>query len=255
MARSGGTSALVALFAAIGLTLGSGALLGLLEGPGSELLSRGVTGQATVEQGTAMGRLGTTATASVPDATARSAPGEALRPSEELAQPGPARPHARLRHAATPVMLHIEDLGVLASIDRVGVLPDGSMEIPDDISVVGWYATEHRRVSPGDPGTAVIAGHRDSRSQGLGALHDLVRLEPGATISVVHMDGLVSSWQVEETLTTPRDTLPADVLFARDGPPRIALVTCGGTFDVRTRTYSHNTIVLAHLVSGEHAAG
>jgi hypothetical protein len=203
----------------------------------------------------------------VPDPAAASVP---LRALERAPDPGPSRspsgastgspsgvgaqqvgPHARLRSATKPLLLHIEDLGVLAPIEQVGVLADGGMEIPDDIGVVGWYATDHRRVSPGDPGTAVIAGHRDSRKQGLGALHDLVRLRPGATIDIVHADGLISRWTVEETLMTPRDALPADVLFAREGAPRLALVTCGGTFDEQTRSYSHNTIVLAQLATGE----
>jgi hypothetical protein len=204
----------------------------------------------------------------VPDPAAATAP---IRVADLAPGPGPARPsqgssagspsdvdsehragpHARLRSATHPLLLHIEDLGVLAPIERVGVLTDGSMEIPDDISVVGWYATEHRRVSPGDPGTAVIAGHRDSRTQGLGALHDIARLEPGSSIDIVHADGLVSRWQVERTLIAPREELPADVLFAREGAPRLAVVTCGGTFDERTRSYSHNVIVLARMATAQ----
>jgi len=187
------------------------------------------------------------------DAAAAVAPEAALQrslPGAAATSPtAPVGPHARLRAAAAPAMLHIEALGVQAPVDRVGVLADGGMEIPDDIRVVGWYATDHRRVSPGDPGTAVIAGHRDSRRQGRGALHDLEDLTPGARIDVVHADGLVSTWEVAETLSTPRDALPADVLFAREGTPRLALVTCGGAFDLRSRSYSHNTIVLATLVA------
>jgi sortase (surface protein transpeptidase) len=123
------------------------------------------------------------------------------------------------------------------------------MEVPDDVRVVGWYEAEMGPVRPGDPGTAVLAGHRDSRVQGEGALHDLDELHPGDPIEVVHIDGRVSSWQVDELLSTPRDRLPTELLFARDGAPRLALVTCGGRFDRRTRSYSHNTIVVASLVS------
>jgi hypothetical protein len=33
--------------------------------------------------------------------------------------------------------------------------------------------------------------------------------------------------------------------FARDGPPRLALVTCGGPFDERTRHYRDNVVITA----------
>jgi hypothetical protein len=255
MTRPRRTSALVALIIAAGLTLGPAALLGLLEHPISPTLPsmRPTADDTTVGRSDAdvVGPVpfpGPAATTDPPRVPGRTpGPGPTGEPTVE-----PAGPHARLRSAATPLMLHIEDLGVVAPIERVGVLEGGVMEIPADVAVVGWYATEHRRVSPGDPGTAVIAGHRDARSQGLGALHDLASLDMGSLIDIVHADGLVSRWQVELTSTTPRDALPADVLFAREGDPRLALVTCGGTFDSRTRTYSHNTIVLARLAAVDH---
>ena len=43
----------------------------------------------------------------------------------------------------------------------------------------------------------------------------------------------------------PKDALPADRLFARDVPPRLALVTCGGEFDARARAYADNVVVIA----------
>jgi hypothetical protein len=41
--------------------------------------------------------------------------------------------------------------------------------------------------------------------------------------------------------------VPADV-FRRDGPPRLALVSCGGAFDERTGNYADNIVVLAQPV-------
>jgi hypothetical protein len=238
MTRRHGTTMLVALIVAVGLTLGSAARLDVLEHP--------ILG------------------ASGPDARPFPAPDPALDPTPDptsrteqsrTSGPGPAGPHERLRSAPAPVLLNIEALGVRAAIARVGVQPDGGMEIPDDIRTVGWYATEHRRVSPGDPGVAVIAGHRDSRSQGRGALHDLADLAQDTTIHIVHADGQVTFWRVTDVLSTPREELPGDLLFSREGAPRLAVVTCGGRFDTRTRSYSHNTIVLAHLVATEDRSG
>jgi len=168
-----------------------------------------------------------------------------------IPEPVPVDPDSGPLVTAAPILLLIEELGVRAQIEQAGVLADGGMEVPRDVRVVGWYATEDRRVSPGDHGMAVIVGHRDSLSQGKGALYDLARLVPGALVNIVHADGRRSTWLVDESLTTPCDALPCDIVFARDGPPRLALVTCGGSFDPRTRRYTHNIIVLARLVTDE----
>jgi hypothetical protein len=207
-------------------------------------LTLGVVG--SVPEQTAMDRNVTTWSepVPVPDPVVLTAPRRAPGP-------GPtSEPHRP--DTSPPARLDIELLGVSAPVEQVGVLPDGSMEIPEDIRIVGWYATEHRSVSPGDAGTAVIAGHRDSRIQGFGALHDLALIPPGALISIVHTDGRLTWWRVEQTLTTLRSELPADLLFSREGPPRLALITCGGTFDRQTRSYSHNTIVLAEQIETGH---
>lgn len=163
---------------------------------------------------------------------------------------GPASGPAPVVSTAAPVALRIDALDVSAPLVPVGVFEDGAMEIPDDVGTVGWYATEWRRVSPGDPGVAVLAGHRDSRVQGAGALHDVALLGPGDVVRIVHVDGRVSTWRVNTVLETAREDLPGDLLFATEGPPRIALVSCGGEFDATTRSYTHNTIVLASEIDG-----
>jgi len=232
MTRSRALLAIASLVVAAGLTLGAAGMLGLIELP--------------VRDGPLLAWLKPERPETDPDRAAGAGHVPSLDPAPRT-DPGPApgpAPAPTVRRAA-PVSLRIDALDVSAPIEQVGVLPDGAMEIPDDVATVGWYATEHRRISPGEPGTAVIAGHRDSRRQGAGALHDLSLLEPGDTIHVVHLDGRTSVWSVDRVLTTPRDALPSRLLFARDGDPLLAVVTCGGTFDRATRTYSHNTIVIA----------
>jgi hypothetical protein len=43
----------------------------------------------------------------------------------------------------------------------------------------------------------------------------------------------------------PITQLPAAELFARTGPPRLVLVTCGGDFDPETGSYRANVVVHA----------
>jgi len=156
-------------------------------------------------------------------------------------------PVAPVAPAAVPVTVTIASLDVHAPVDPVGLLVGGGLAVPDDAGRVGWFAPEGFELAPGDEGTAVLAGHRDSRRTGPGALHALVDIEPGARIAVHHADGRVSHWQVERSVLTSRDALPVDELFTRSGPPRLALVTCGGAFDPVLRRYSHNVLVYASL--------
>jgi sortase (surface protein transpeptidase) len=156
-------------------------------------------------------------------------------PVEDTAPPAPDRP-------AAPETLRIPAIQVDAPLAAVGLEVDGTMEIPDDVATVGWYRLG---VAPGAPGTAVLSGHRDARSQGQGALWELGRLTVGDRIEVAHADGSTSRWQVTGRASYPKDELPVDALFTRFGEPRLAVITCDGAFDPRTRSYSHNVVVLA----------
>ena len=163
-------------------------------------------------------------------------------------RPAASPPSLQSARIAPPTMVTIASLDVQAPIDAVGLLAGGGLAVPDDAARIGWFAPVGFELAPGDPGTAVLAGHRDSRRTGPGAFHGLADIGPGARIVVQHADGRVSDWEVERSVLAPRDALPVDELFTRSGPPRLALVTCGGAFDAARRRYSHNVIVYAMLV-------
>jgi len=180
---------------------------------------------------------------------ATAAPSLVPEPQPRAHPPAPSPPSPVVLAASEPQFLRIHVLDVVAPLVKVGLLADGGMEIPDDVNLVGWFAVEGRKISPGDPGTAVLAGHRDSFRAGPGALHALAEVAEGDIIGVFHADGTVSDWQISEILTTPRDELPVAELFTGSGAPRLAVVTCGGWFNPLTRSYSHNTIVIAHQIA------
>jgi sortase (surface protein transpeptidase) len=96
----------------------------------------------------------------------------------------------------------------------------------------------------------VLSGHVDDRVQGLGAFHRLVDLEVGSPVEVTLADGSAVTYRVDGVDQVEKATLPTDRLFARDGPPRLALVTCGGDFDTAVRSYRDNVVVTAVLAGG-----
>lgn len=149
---------------------------------------------------------------------------------EDLPRPGPP-----------PVRVHVESLGIDASVVDIGV-EDGVVTVPDDVDVVGWY---RYGPAPGSPGSAVLTAHVDSAAQGAGAFFPLRKAEPGAQVTIDLADGSQRSFEVVGRRSYPKDTLPVDELFARSGDPTLTLITCGGAFDPVTRSYEENVVVFA----------
>lgn len=144
--------------------------------------------------------------------------------------------------APSPVRLAVPALGVDTAIDPVGVEPDGQMTIPAEVDRVGWYRFGP---APGDGGSAVLAGHVDSRTQGLGAMAPLREAAVGHEVVVTDAAGTATRWRVISRELISKQVLPLDRLFARDGPPRLTLVTCGGPFLPEYRSYRDNVVVVA----------
>lgn len=183
-------------------------------------------------------------------------PAAAGAPLEQvLAEPAPpppaaAAPTVTTRDAAPtvvprrpePVRLAVPALGVDAAVEPVGVRDDGQMAIPDDVDRVGWYRFGP---VPGDDGSAVLAGHVDDRDQGLGELAPLRAAEAGAEVVVTDAAGTATRWRVVSREQIDKQALPLDRLFAREGPPRLVLVTCGGEFLPEYGGYESNVVVVA----------
>lgn len=173
------------------------------------------------------------------DVVLSTAPIEADAPaSEPLPDDRDATP---LPAPEPPRQLRLPSLGVEAPVVDVGLEDNGSMEIPHDIATVGWYELG---VAPGaTAGTAVIAGHVDSREQGRGALWDLRTMDVDDVVEVEHADGSVSEWRVVARRSYPKEELPIGDIFTRFGDPRLVLITCGGEFDRAARRYADNVVV------------
>jgi hypothetical protein len=154
-----------------------------------------------------------------------------------------ARPAAAADARSIPVTVAIGALDITAEVDQVGVDPaTGRMEVPEQADRLGWY-----RYGPGldsHAGSMVIAGHVDTVA-GPGALYHLGQLEPGDTVTVTGADGQARSFQVVAREVHHKSEIPLSRYFARDGSPRLTLITCGGPFDRDTRQYRDNIVITA----------
>jgi sortase (surface protein transpeptidase) len=142
--------------------------------------------------------------------------------------------------ARPPATIGIPAIGVDASVVPVGLVPGtDTLQIPD-IDQVGWYRLGP---SPGQTGSAVLVAHIDGDGRP-GVFWRLGQLTPGDRITITFRDTRSRTFRVTGRQQVPKTELPAE-LFSRAGPPRIALITCGGAFDTRTRHYRDNVVVVA----------
>ncbi|MFJ9902696.1 class F sortase [Streptomyces sp. NPDC101152] len=156
-------------------------------------------------------------------------------------------PAARPLGGASPQRLDIPDLGVQAPVVARGLDGQGAIDPPpfDQAGVVGWYAAG---VKPGAAGTALMVGHVDTETRPA-VFYKLSSLRPGERIRVVRDDGKVADFTVDDIRVLPRDRFDARQAYGQreSGRAELRLITCGGSFDRASRSYTANVVVSAYL--------
>jgi hypothetical protein len=184
-----------------------------------------------------------------PAGTADRAGTEGGRPPAVRADPLTASPAGRpaavpgtsRAQVADPVRLRIPDIGVAAAVVPLGLGAGGRLEAPTEWSETGW---NRAGPEPGEVGTAVVAGHVDSRS-GPAVFYRLRELRPGARVHVDRADGSTAAFVVDRLVAYRKDAVPAEA-YRDTGRVELRLVTCGGTVDHARGSYRDNLVVYAH---------
>jgi sortase (surface protein transpeptidase) len=153
--------------------------------------------------------------------------------------------HSTRGYRATPVPVRIDipAIGVTSSLDRLGRAADRTVQVPSRWEVAGWYA---RGTRPGDPGSAVILGHVDSK-RGPAVFYRLRELRRGDLVEVTRADGSSVRFAVQRTEQYDKRRFPTDEVYYPTLTPALRLVTCGGEFDATAGHYRSNIIVFAML--------
>ena len=146
------------------------------------------------------------------------------------------------RATPVPVRIDIPKIGVSSSLIRLGRAPEGTVEVPKPWEVAGWYALGPR---PGEPGSAVILGHVDSKEDGPAVFFRLRELRRGDQIKVRRADGSTVRFVVQRTEQYDKQRFPTDDVYYPTLAPGLRLVTCGGEFDATWGHYRSNIIVFA----------
>jgi hypothetical protein len=152
------------------------------------------------------------------------------------------------RPTAVPVRLQIPAIGVDTGLLRLGKAKDGTVEVPSGPhrwDMAGWYAGEGG-TRPGDPGSAVVLGHVDSRS-GPAVFYRVRELRRGDQVEVTTADGTVFRFTVGRVEQYPKSRFPTADVYYPTLTPKLRLVTCGGSFDRASHHYRSNVIAFATL--------
>jgi LPXTG-site transpeptidase (sortase) family protein len=128
-------------------------------------------------------------------------------------------------------------------IQYVGLTKDGNMDTPKSAVDVAWYKLGP---APGSPGSAVIAGHINTRYSAHGVFEHLDDLNAGDTVQVVAAGGKILNFKVtgKEYLG---DADPAISVFARTDGTRLNLVTCAGTWNAERKSFDKRLVVYTEL--------
>jgi sortase (surface protein transpeptidase) len=150
-------------------------------------------------------------------------------------------------YTATPVPVRIDipRIGVSSALIQLGRTPNGTVQTPPPrrAGVAGWYALGPR---PGDPGSAVILGHVDSK-HAPAVFYRLRELRGGDEVLIRRADGSTLRFLVQRTQQYPKARFPTDDVYYPTLTPELRLVTCGGEFDSSWGHYLSNIIVFARM--------
>ncbi|MEO7267809.1 MAG: class F sortase [Knoellia sp.] len=145
---------------------------------------------------------------------------------------------------ADPVGIRIPAISLSARIDEMGLQKDRTVEVPNDPWRTGWYGLGPE---PGEPGSAVILGHVDSRA-GAAVFGRLDELRAGDRVIVETRKGTFATFEVIRLKTYPNAKFPGDTIYASPGPERLLnLITCAGRYD-RDTGRPANLVVFTRLI-------
>jgi len=188
----------------------------------------------------------------------RGSPGPPVRASGTLIDRAPVvlspplagtrKPHEPRPQAprGVPRQLTIRAIGVDAPIVQLGVNQDGTLQVPTDFGVAGWYRLGTK---PGDRGPAVVVGHVDSES-GPGVFYRLGTLARGDVVRVSWKSGASVLFHVYAVREYAKTSFPTSLVYGKTEVPELRLITCGGPFDAAAMHYLDNVVVFARMAPG-----
>lgn len=141
-----------------------------------------------------------------------------------------------------PVRLKIPTLKIDSAIEYLGVTPGGEMDTPKDPNKVAWYKPGKR---PGENGSAVITGHSGWKNKKPAVFDHLSKVQIGEKIYVEDETGATITFVVRELKDYHPSYDAKSIFTSNDGKSHLNLITCEGTWNEATKSYSKRLVAFA----------
>jgi hypothetical protein len=173
---------------------------------------------------------------------AASEPSAAQPPQSFSVDAKPAVPASSQLDDARPRLVRLPS-GTEVPLQPSATSGKGLLQVPDGIGTAGWWDGGARL---GERyGAMLVAGHVDSRSQGLGPFAELLDAQRGQLLDVT-AGGSGQRFSVVGVEVVSAGALgDRPDLFSQEGPLRLVLVTCAGPFVESHGGYQNRVIVTA----------
>ena len=142
-----------------------------------------------------------------------------------------------------PVAVSIPKIGVRSTLVDLGLDAKGSMEVPQNPALAGWFTGG---ATPGALGPAVIAGHVTWNGRPA-VFHRLGSLRRGDQVAVTRKDGKTAVFTVSRVARFAKSQFPTHAVYGAIDHAGLRLITCGGTYDAARHRYLDNIVVFARL--------
>ncbi|MEU8678496.1 class F sortase [Streptomyces sp. NPDC048560] len=166
----------------------------------------------------------------------------------------PLPPAHKPLDGAAPERVEIPSIGVEAPVVRRGLDKGGAIDPPPYAKpqTVGWYGSG---TEPGTEGAALFVGHVDTETKPA-VFYGLSAVRPGEKVRVTRSDGTVAVFTIDDVQVFTRERFDARKAYGprEDGRAELRLITCGGTYDRESHSYTANVVVSAYL-TGQDSAG
>ena len=147
--------------------------------------------------------------------------------------------------ADQPRKIELPSLGKTGCIQKVGIDQHNNIAVPTNIHVAGWFTGSTK---PGEDGVSIIDGHFGGRYTDDAIFRDLNKLKPNELIKIEYGDRTWRTFTVVRTDLYSVDETAHQQFKKLEGiDKQLTLITCGGTYDNKAKTYNKRTVVRAAL--------
>ncbi|MFA6228293.1 MAG: class F sortase [Patescibacteria group bacterium] len=142
-----------------------------------------------------------------------------------------------------PVRLKIPKIKVDTVIERVGLTPQGAVDVPKGPSNAAWFEFSPR---PGDSGNAIITGHYGIWKNGKPTVFNgLSKLVAGDRLYIEDEKGRITVFIVRQSRSyDPKADVP-EVFISSDGKAHLNLITCEGAWNKSVKSYPKRLVIFA----------